>query len=605
MNVVKKQSTGFMLRTFLAILVAFCLMLVVLVAMARPVMRTPDMMTHMSVDWVQDMLNASVKGMTEGEIRNYLASLEEPAFQDADVIPNSLTIPQLEIRYGVHLFEFEENCILNREAVVVGDRRFHRKDDASSLKSGKHFDEQQNSWFPSLRGIGEWLLMEAQPPRRPKDGVSGEGDGRMAFGSADLRRGNDRRPDGFVRPSEGVCFAAGQCISFRPHPPRPGEFDPPYALVRRPAGDRQPRFERPPGPPELAGMRGKNLNERALFEARVKPDRRPMTRASYLFVPLVEQDLLVVAHFTQDDRPLIAPQSIVVGAVLSLLIMMLTALFLILPTILRLHRYELICKRVSHGDFHARCDEKRNDTLGVLAHHIDEMTTANLNHFEQQKSLLQAVAHEMRTPLSRIRFSLEMLNIAEDDEKSLARLDSIDEDLTEVDSLIKELSYFNYVDAGNGRQHFEENDVGRMIDMTIDKAAPSLQKFAVSVEGLTDDMTIEADATAFRRVIGNLIGNAVRYAKEKITIRVRLDGAMLEVAVEDDGPGIPVESRQEVFEPFASVDKARNKAHSGFGLGLAIASRIMKVHEGSITIEDSELGGCRMVTKWPVKHSVS
>lgn len=241
----------------------------------------------------------------------------------------------------------------------------------------------------------------------------------------------------------------------------------------------------------------------------------------------------------------------------------------------------------------------------MLAKHVDDMTAAIGRHLGQQKSLLQAVSHELRTPLARIRFTVEMLNIPEDDEKSMERLDSIDDDLTEIDDLIKELSYFNYVDAGKGRQNFEFCDLTELIDMTVHQRSLAIKDFEFHIDGLEDDMTLEADPTAFKRVIGNLLSNAARYAVKKINLVISNDegGKNIIISVEDDGPGIPEDKREAIFEPFVCLEKSRSKSMTGCGLGLAIADRIMKVHHGSISAQASELGGAKMLTIWPVSQS--
>ena len=277
---------------------------------------------------------------------------------------------------------------------------------------------------------------------------------------------------------------------------------------------------------------------------------------------------------------------------------------LIYPIARRIQRIQKVCQCASNGDCSVRCNDKRNDSIGILADHIDEMTASIERHLGQQKALLQAVSHELRTPLSRIRFSIEMLDIPEDDEKSMSRLESIDDDLTEIDDLIKELGYFNYVDAGKGKQHFETSAIQDLIDMTLHQRSLAINDFEVTTNGIEEDMLIEADPTAFKRVIGNLLSNAARYAKEKIQIQVSYsdDKKYIVICVDDDGPGIPEDKRLTIFEPFVCLEKSRSKSMTGCGLGLAIADRIMKVHSGSIEALTSPLGGTRMATTWPVNQ---
>lgn len=330
--------------------------------------------------------------------------------------------------------------------------------------------------------------------------------------------------------------------------------------------------------------------------------RHPRNSSSTI-VPIAKTPYVIVIrhpHVPPLPRPVMP---IILSTVFSFLILFITVFILIFPLIKSVTRVRNTCQKVCEGDFTARCNAPRKDIMSDLANNVDEMTSAIERHLTQQKSLLQAVSHELRTPLSRIRFNIEMLDINENDEKSIARLDSIDEDLSEIDNLIRELSYFNYVDSGNGCQMVETVSVKELIETTMRQRSHDLVNFNVQVSGLSDELMIDADPTAFKRVIGNLLSNASRYAKTQIRVVIQLlKDESVDISVEDDGQGIPEDKREHIFEPFYCLDASRSKASTGFGLGLAIAHRIMKLHHGSIAVESSELGGARMVTIWPI-HS--
>ncbi|MFY8155963.1 MAG: ATP-binding protein, partial [Rhabdaerophilum sp.] len=103
---------------------------------------------------------------------------------------------------------------------------------------------------------------------------------------------------------------------------------------------------------------------------------------------------------------------------------------------------------------------------------------------------------------------------------------------------------------------------------------------------------------AFRRLLGNLVSNAARYG-DRIEIRAVHDEKYLTITVDDDGPGIPAESREEAFKPFLRLDASRNQDHGGTGLGLAIARDIARGHGGDVTLEESPLGGLRARVRVP------
>src|SRR5690606_19459783 len=115
---------------------------------------------------------------------------------------------------------------------------------------------------------------------------------------------------------------------------------------------------------------------------------------------------------------------------------------------------------------------------------------------------------------------------------------------------------------------------------------------------LVGDTTIHVRPNAFARLLANVVGNALRYAG---TIRVEATHTRgsLTVLVDDDGPGIPADSREAVFKPFVRLDEARNLDASGTGLGLSIARDIARSHGGDITLDESPLGGLRVVIRVP------
>ena len=559
----KKQSTSFLIRSFFIIVLTSVLIFFVLIYMARPVTRAESALKHFHIDLIQDMLSASMKGMSPKETQAYIEHLASPIFENAHLLPLDKNAFQLlTASTGVQLTSFELQHLEHGEALIAGKmpRPAHRKAENES------------------------------PNARPRQMD---------------KLGRSKRLDNMRPPSVFDSELLKLWLGFRPH--SENDLMPPPPQISLEHGDPSMRQGADNGgAEELQNDRRHDDRPSMSHPASDRSDKGNRSHVHYLIIPLESCHQLLYVRYEQPMGPLMPPSTVILGSIVIILIMLGGAFCLIYPTILRIQKYEQVCEDVAKGDYACRCNDKRKDTLGLLAYHIDEMTASIQSHLDRQKLLLQAVAHEMRTPLSRIRFTLEMLDIPEEDEMRMARLKSIDEDLEEVDTLIKELNFFNYVDAGNGREYFEENDVREMIKVAVKTCSQTLSEFDFSMEGVDqDDLTLMVDAKTFRYVIVNLLENAKRYAKQKIAIVVQKDesGQYLNISVEDDGPGIPVESRKLVLEPFASVDKSRNKARSGFGLGLAIVDRALKLHGGIFRIEDSALGGCRMLTQWPLENA--
>jgi len=109
------------------------------------------------------------------------------------------------------------------------------------------------------------------------------------------------------------------------------------------------------------------------------------------------------------------------------------------------------------------------------------------------------------------------------------------------------------------------------------------------------------DLRLMERVLDNLVNNGLRYSQETLRVSLWLDGELASLQVEDDGPGIPQEERQRIFEPFVRLDPSRDRATGGCGLGLAIVHSIAVAYQGRIAVDSSPLGGASLRFSWPVK----
>jgi two-component system OmpR family sensor kinase len=111
--------------------------------------------------------------------------------------------------------------------------------------------------------------------------------------------------------------------------------------------------------------------------------------------------------------------------------------------------------------------------------------------------------------------------------------------------------------------------------------------------------SVDGDRRLLARAVGNLLRNAQKYAAHTVALSARRDGGLLEILVDDDGPGIPEDERERIFEPFYRLDRSRDRATGGFGLGLSIARKAVALHGGVLRVEQSPLGGARFVITVP------
>jgi len=233
--------------------------------------------------------------------------------------------------------------------------------------------------------------------------------------------------------------------------------------------------------------------------------------------------------------------------------------------------------------------EVRRASLAFL-----DMRERILRFVQQRTDMLAGVSHDLRTPLTRMKLELAMMG-ASDDIKALTN------DVEEMERMLDEYLAFARGQAGEGASEIDIGqllrDVAASAQRKADAKAPSNGKAVdVSVSG---DLLLEVRPNALRRCVMNLVENALRHGTHAQVSASQHDD-MVEIAVDDDGPGIPAEQREEAFRPFHRLDTGRTLSSGGVGLGLAIARDIARGHGGEITLADSKLGGLRAVVRLPV-----
>jgi two-component system osmolarity sensor histidine kinase EnvZ len=206
--------------------------------------------------------------------------------------------------------------------------------------------------------------------------------------------------------------------------------------------------------------------------------------------------------------------------------------------------------------------------------------------FEQRTAMLSGVSHDLRTILTRFKLSLALLR-GSDETRDLEK------DVTEMQRMLASYLAFARGDSGESA---EEIDIEEFLeDLRLDAERAGVET-SVALRG---DPVVTVRPDAFKRCVANLIGNAQSHGKHVFVEAVR-DKRFLTIHVDDDGPGIPRDKREEVFKPFVRLDTARNQDEGGTGLGLAIARDIARSHGGNISLSDSKAGGLRATVRVPL-----
>ena len=205
---------------------------------------------------------------------------------------------------------------------------------------------------------------------------------------------------------------------------------------------------------------------------------------------------------------------------------------------------------------------------------------------EQRTAMLAGVSHDLRTILT--RFKLELVFLGDG-----PKITPLKEDVDEMQRMLE--AYMAFV-KGDGGEKPSETDLAALVQAAARSAARGGATVAIDIAA---GQMVRVKPNAFRRLLGNLIGNAVRHAKS-VDISATVTDRLLTLNVDDDGPGIPRDKRADALRPFVRLDNARNLDETGTGLGLAIALDIARAHGGELRLEDSPKGGLRAVVQIPV-----
>ena len=236
----------------------------------------------------------------------------------------------------------------------------------------------------------------------------------------------------------------------------------------------------------------------------------------------------------------------------------------------------------------------------------------NLGRMEKrmalQQELMAAISHEIRTPVARLGFALQLLQdaleggkVSEQQQKMMSSCQGMAQDLDEINDLVAEIMTYIHLEDGGPRIIFQKVEVKSIVNQMCLQYANLNPQLEISVAPLLDNIVIDAEPVQLRSACQNLVGNAIKYARSKVMLGYHLEGDFCVLTVEDDGPGIAEAEYGRVFAPFTRLDGSRNRKTGGFGLGLSIVRRIAYWHGGrAVAGRSKAFGGANMMIRLPV-----
>ncbi|MBI5166024.1 MAG: HAMP domain-containing protein [Magnetospirillum sp.] len=220
------------------------------------------------------------------------------------------------------------------------------------------------------------------------------------------------------------------------------------------------------------------------------------------------------------------------------------------------------------------------------AHAFNVMRERLGRQIQQRTEMLAGVSHDLRTPLTRMKLQLAMIGTI--DGKA-----DLEEDVAEMERMVE--GYLAFA-RGEGSEKPVATELSTLVGEVVGRCRRDGSAIDLHCEG---EVILPIRPHALSRALTNLIGNAVRYGGH-VWVRVGKRKDAAEVLIDDDGPGIPVDRRDEVFKPFTRLESSRNIRTGGVGLGLTIARDVIRGHGGDVVLEDSPLGGLRARVRLPL-----
>lgn len=264
-----------------------------------------------------------------------------------------------------------------------------------------------------------------------------------------------------------------------------------------------------------------------------------------------------------------------------------------------LEHIRLAAQRFGDNDLGSRILLPRRSSVRELAGHFNQMAERIEHLIANQRELTNAVSHELRTPIARLSFELDQLKQEADPRQSRALIGDMYADLGELEDMVSELLTYASLERGATQVTRENIEAHSWLDSVIGSVALEAEAEGVQLSlGTCEADFIQIEPRFMARAVINLLRNAIRYAEHRVEVSLVKFGSGYEVRVCDDGPGVPEDGREKIFQPFMRLDASRDRRTGGFGLGLALVQRVSQWHGGQVQVLDSQWGGASFRMTW-------
>ena len=269
-------------------------------------------------------------------------------------------------------------------------------------------------------------------------------------------------------------------------------------------------------------------------------------------------------------------------------------------------------EHIKSGNLNYPIQYKADNEIGDFCNEFDKMrvrlrdTILEQHEIEKRrKRLIASITHDLRTPLTSIKGYVEAIQdgIVKDQETYEKYLSTIAEKADHLNHLIDDLSVYTKQELGEFTLNLERVNSGKILASYFDHKVDEFKYSNIDLILYKPFIStfINVDPYRFNQILENLIGNAKKYAHTKIEVRTKVVNYHLQIAIQDDGDGIPQDVLASIFDPFFMVNKVKDqKEKGGSGLGLAIVKQLTERHEGKITVESNVDEGTTFVLDFPL-----
>ena len=294
-----------------------------------------------------------------------------------------------------------------------------------------------------------------------------------------------------------------------------------------------------------------------------------------------------------------------IAAYLSILLLVGASLYAWVRLLWRdLEALRLHADRIGAGDLQARAQVSPRSQIRVIVDHSNRMAARVAELVQRQRDLTHAISHELRTPIARVAFGLDLMQDSDDRARRASLAQGLHGDLAELNRLVSELLAYERLEHPNEGEPLQRIEANDWLQACLADARRDAERAGLSLRVQPSALPrVDAEPRLLQLALSNLVGNALRHAHSQVEVSLVGVGGRACLRVDDDGPGIAEADREKVMRPFTRLDDSRSRDTGGFGLGLAIVNRIAARHGGELHVSHATLGGARLEMHWPLAGS--